>query len=260
MLNGPGTAGGCMSEARVHFLGSGDAFGSGGRFQSCLFVEHADGAFLLDCGASSLIAIKRAGIDPERIDAILLTHLHGDHFGGIPFFVLDAQFSRRTRPLVVAGPAGLEGRIHAAMEVFFPGSSLVQQRFALEFVELMPGAVTRLGALDVAAYDVVHASGAPAHALRISCGESGSKVLACSGDTEWTDALAQAADGADLFVCEGYSFSKQIKFHLDYHSLLRHRAELTCRRLMLTHPGPDMLDHAAALDCQLAEDGLIVDL
>ncbi len=246
-----------MSEVRVHFLGSGDAFGDGGRFQSCLFVEHADGAFLVDCGASSLVAIKRAGIDPQRIDAILLTHLHGDHFGGIPFFVLDAQFSRRTRPLLIAGPAGLEARIQAAMEVFFPGSSQVQQRFALEFMELRPGAVTRLGAIDVAAYDVVHASGAPAHALRIGCGE---KVLACSGDTEWTDALLEAADGADLFVCEGYSFAKQIRYHLDYQTLSRHRAELHCRRLILTHPGPDLLAHADALDCELAEDGLSVDL
>jgi ribonuclease BN (tRNA processing enzyme) len=78
---------------------------------------------LIDCGASSLIAIKRSGIDASRIGWILLTHLHGDHFGGLPFLILDGQFSRRTLPLVIAGPPGVASRVQTAMEVFFPGSS-----------------------------------------------------------------------------------------------------------------------------------------
>ncbi len=54
---------------------------------------------LLDCGASSLVALKRLGLAPASIDVVVISHLHGDHFGGIPFLVLDQQFARRERPV-----------------------------------------------------------------------------------------------------------------------------------------------------------------
>jgi len=241
-----------MGEITVQFLGSGDAFGSGGRFQTCIYVQSEATRFLIDCGASSLIAMRQFAVDPSLVDTILLTHLHGDHFGGIPFFVLDGQFSRRTRPLVVAGPPGLQARVREAMEVLFPGSSQTEQRFTLEFVEMPEGMSTRIGSIEVTAYGVVHASGATPYALRIDCG---TKVIAYSGDTEWTDALIQAAEGADLFICEAYFFEKKIKYHLDFQTLMEHRAELRCRRLILTHMNDDMLQRLGGVDIEWAEDG-----
>jgi ribonuclease BN (tRNA processing enzyme) len=99
-------------------LGCGDAFGSGGRFNTCFKIDAKQAAILLDCGASSLVALKARHIDPNVIDAIMLSHLHGDHFGGLPFLLLDAQLlSRRTRPLVIAGPPGTRTRLDAALEV-----------------------------------------------------------------------------------------------------------------------------------------------
>src|SRR5207302_8674683 len=103
---------GAMGQVTVRFLGCGDAFGSGGRFQTCFLVRSDTARFLIDCGASSLIAMNRFGVDPAEIDLILLSHLHGDHYGGLPFFLLDAQIlRRRTRPLVIAGPPGLRKRL-----------------------------------------------------------------------------------------------------------------------------------------------------
>ncbi len=160
-----------VRDTHIRFSGSGDAFGSGGRLHTCIHVHSEDATFLIDCGASSLIAMKRFGIDPASIDAVLVTHLHGDHFGGIPFLVLDAQFvSRRTRPLTVAGPPDLQRRVHDAMEVLFPGSSRVRRRFSLEVIELPEGEAIDIGALTVTPYGVVHPSGAPAYALRVECG------------------------------------------------------------------------------------------
>ncbi|HYY54205.1 MAG TPA: MBL fold metallo-hydrolase, partial [Candidatus Dormibacteraeota bacterium] len=97
--------------ATVTFLGSGDAVSSGGRFQACILVATPERRVLLDCGASSLVAMKRAAIDPAMLDAIFVSHLHGDHFAGIPFLVLDGQLAHRTRPLVVAGPTEVERRV-----------------------------------------------------------------------------------------------------------------------------------------------------
>jgi len=237
----------------VRFLGSGDAFGSGGRFQACIQVRAEQTTFLLDCGASSLVAMRRFGVDPSGIDAVLLSHLHGDHFGGIPFLVLDGQFRRRTRPLTVAGPPGVEARVRAAMEVLFPGSTGVERRFAVEFVELAAGQSQVLGRLTVTPFGVVHPSGAPPLALRIA-GEG--KVIAYSGDTEWTEALVEAAHDADLFVCEAYVFDKRVKYHLDYRTLAEHRARLGCRRLVLTHMSEDMLGRLPLPGVEHAEDGL----
>src|SRR5256886_11115048 len=169
---------------RVRFLGSGDALGSGGRFQTCIHVQ-ADGAqVLLDCGACSLVAMRRFGVDPQAIDAVVLSHLHGDHFGGVPFLILDAQFKRRTRPLTVAGPPGVEARVRATMEVLFPGSTAVERRFVTRFVELADRLPQGLGPFTVTPFPVVHASGAPSFALRLACD---GKVIAYSGDTEWTE-------------------------------------------------------------------------
>ena len=247
-----------MRDTHIRFLGSGDAFGSGGRLHTCIHVHSEDATFLIDCGASSLIAMKRFGIDPASIDAVLVTHLHGDHFGGIPFLVLDAQFvSRRTRPLTVAGPPDLQRRVHDAMEVLFPGSSRVRRRFSLEFIELPEGEAIDIGALTVTPYGVVHPSGAPAYALRVECG---GKVVSYSGDTEWTDSLLRAARGADLFVCEAYFFEKKVPYHLDYRTLMAHRAQLGCRRLILTHMSEDMLRRLGEVEVEWAEDDKLLAL
>jgi ribonuclease BN (tRNA processing enzyme) len=246
-----------VSAIELRFIGSGDAFGSGGRFQTCLHLSGAGDTVLIDCGATSLLALKRAGVDPGEIGWILLSHLHGDHFGGLPFLVLDGQFSRRTRPLVVAGPPGVRARVEAAMEVFFPGSTHVTRRFASEFVELSEGAATAVGPARVTAFAVEHASGAPSYALRV---DYGGRVIAYSGDTEWTDRLVDAARGADLLVCEAYVFDRKIRYHLDYRTLREQLPRIGCRRVILTHMGPDMLSRAGDVDIERAEDGLRVAL
>jgi ribonuclease BN (tRNA processing enzyme) len=242
---------------QVTFLGSGDALGSGGRFQACLDVRAGSDHLLLDCGASSLVAMRRFGVDPTTVDAVVVSHLHGDHFGGIPFLVLAGQFGRRTRPLRIAGPPGVEARVRAAMEVLFPGSGTAERKFALEFVELSPGQGARIGTVEVTPYEVVHPSGAPALALRLA---ADARVLAYSGDTAWTDTLLDVARGADLFVCEAYFYEKPVRYHLDYRTLLAHRDRLACRQLVLTHMSEDMLARLPLPGVEWAEDGRVVSL
>lgn len=242
-----------MNYVTVRFLGSGDAFGSGGRFQTCILVTSGDGSTLIDCGASSLIAMKRFGVEPNAIDTVLLSHLHGDHFGGLPFLILDGQFSRRARSLTIAGPPGVEARVRAAMEILFPGSSQTQQRFEVRFVELAVETETTIGPVRVTAFPAEHASGAPAFALRVGCD---GRTIAYSGDTAWTDALCRAADDADLLICEAYYFDKRVPYHLDYQTLVDRRASLRCRRIVLTHMSADMLARLDEVHDECASDGL----
>jgi ribonuclease BN (tRNA processing enzyme) len=245
-----------IGEISVRFLGSGDAFGSGGRFQTCIYVRSYEPSathLLIDCGTSSLIAMKRFGVETSAIDTILLSHLHGDHFGGLPLFIMEAQYvAARRRPLIVAGPPGLEARIYEAMEVLYPGSSETPRKFDLEFVELEAEVATEIGSLTITPYGVAHPSGAPSYALRVALGD---KILAYSGDTEWTDALILAASKADLFICECNFPEKRSRYHLDYETLTYHQAELECRRLVLTHMNDAMLRQLPDLHAEGAEDG-----
>lgn len=241
------------SRVEVRFLGSGDAFGSGGRYQACILVETSSTRVLLDCGATSLTAMKRFGEDPGSIDSVIVSHYHADHYGGIPFLVLDGQFNRRALPLAIAGPGDVERRVTTAMEVAFPGSSTVSRRFPITFHQLDEGSEARLGAASVRAFPAAHTPGSEAVALRLI---ADGKVIAYSGDTERTDLLPALAAGADLFICEAYTWDKPVRYHLDHQTFAAHRAELTARRVVLTHCGPEMLAHVAEAMDETAHDGL----
>jgi ribonuclease BN (tRNA processing enzyme) len=250
------TESGGMGEVLFRFLGSGDAFGSGGRLHTSFHVQSAPAHFLIDCGPSALGALKWHGADPGRIDAILLSHLHGDHFGGVPFFILDAHFvQRRTRPLAIAGPPGVEPRVRAALAVLFPGAESMELRYPLAFVELPERTPTRVGALTVTPFPVVHPSGAPSYALRV--GVDG-RTIAYSGDTEWTEALVEVAGDADLFVCECYLFDSTVNYHLSHHVLVRQRDRLRARRILLTHMSDEMLRRLPDVQFEWADDGLVI--
>jgi ribonuclease BN (tRNA processing enzyme) len=188
------------------------------------------------------------------VSKILITHLHGDHFGGLPFFLLDAQMvSKRTAPLTLAGPPGLETRLMEAMEILFPGSSKVDPNFEVRFIELKPRTPTAIDEIEVTAFPAAHFSGAPSYSLRVAVEE---KVFVYSGDTQWTDTLIEASDKADLFLCESYVFDKEVALHNSYRNIMQNRARLTCKRILLTHMSADVLARADEVELPMAEDGL----
>lgn len=238
----------------VRFLGSGDSFGSGGRFQTCIMVDNGGRRYLLDCGASSLIAMRAQEIDPNSIDTILLTHFHGDHCGGVPFLIMDAMLpSKRATPLVVAGPPGTAARMDDLRDALFPGSRAMKPRFDLAFVELELRRPQVIGELTVTAFPARHTPETAPTMLRVECG---GRVITYTGDTEWTDDLLEASDGADLLIMECYYFDKPIRMHMNYATLRAHRAKLNVNNLVLTHMSADMLQHVSEIDERCAGDGM----
>ena len=243
---------------QLRFVGCGDALGSGGRFNTCFHVTGNSVNFLIDCGASSLPALKRLGIARDAIDLVLITHFHGDHFAGLPFLLLDAQFTRRSRPLVIAGPHGIEAKLANLMEALFEHSSKTKQRFDLSVVALEPEQSRTFGEVKVTPYPVVHGeSGGPFLAYRI---EAEGRVIVYSADTEWTDTLIPAARGADLFIAEAYYYDKIVKNHLSLKTLEAHLPEINAKKLVLTHMSDDMLGRLGELPYTAAYDGMIVEL
>ena len=240
----------------VRFVGSGDSFGSGGRFQTCILLDGPRSRVAVDFGTSSLIALAQQGIEPNSIDAVLLTHLHGDHCGGVPFLLIDAMLAaRRTRPLTIAGPRDLVRRMGEIREALFPGSHVMTPTFPLEWIELVPGTPRALLDIVVTARPARHTAETNPTALRV---EIGGKVIAYTGDTEWTDEVAAAAQNADLLIAECYYYAKPIKWHLNYPAIAAHRAACGARRIILTHMSREMLAHADEVPEECAHDGLVV--
>ncbi len=243
----------------VTFAGCGDAFGSGGRCQACIVVQAGEfPPMLLDCGATSLVALKRQGVDPNTVGVVLVSHLHVDHFGGLPQLILDGQFRHRVAPLTVAGPIGTAERLTAALELMFPGAATVQRRFDVDVIELRPDAAsTRIENAIVQAVEVDHGMPSASLGLRV---EVAGKTIAYSGDTAWTDALIDLATGSDLFIAESYFWSKLVPYHLRHADLVAHRDQLVSRRIVLTHMSDDMLSHADEAAFDLAYDGHVINL
>jgi ribonuclease BN (tRNA processing enzyme) len=243
---------------RLQVLGCGDAFGSGGRFHSCFHVSAGSASVLIDCGASSLIAMRRFGVDPTSIRTVLISHLHGDHFGGLPFLLLDAQFvSRRTTPLTIAGPLTLSARLQALRETMFPGSTESDLGFPVEIVELEPQVTTQVNGVAVVAYPVRHPSGAPSYALRCQIEH---RTLCYSGDTEWVPVLTEAARGADLFIAECYTFDRPVPFHTSWMTLREHLPAIGAKRVLLTHMSTDMLEQVWIEGAERAQDGMVLEI
>ncbi len=235
----------------VRFLGAGNAFSDGGRANACIHVSAPGVSLLLDCGGSSLPAIKQV-LDPATIDAIAVSHLHGDHFGGIPYLVLEQHFAGRTRPLTLGGPPSLAERLRTAEQGLYPDFfGKVALNFPARHVVLGREPV-ELGGARVAALPVRHVRLAEPHGLRV---EAGGRLLAYSGDARWSEELAAVAKGADLFICEASNFSRSDPAHISYREVMAHRDELECKRIVLTHLGAETLAHLGELELEHAEDG-----
>jgi ribonuclease BN (tRNA processing enzyme) len=239
-------------------VGTGDAFGSGGRLNSCYHLATGRQQVLLDCGCSSLIGLQRCALDPAELDAVIISHLHGDHFGGIPFLFLEGKFvSRRRRPLTLIGPPGLQAQVEVTLEALYPGAIGKGVGFPLHYVVLDPDNAIPFGDLSLRCCRVVHGGNTEAYALRV---DVAGKSLCYTGDTEWTDQLLPLVAGADLLIAECFAFSEAIPSHLDYKTLKMRCSELNCRRLALTHLGPEMLARQAEVEFEILNDGDLIAL
>ena len=236
------------------FVGTSDAFGAGGRRQSAILVRGTSGSVLLDCGATTGGGLKQLGIAIDEIDAILVSHFHGDHFGGIPLLLLAALYrDERKRPLAIAGPPGIEKRVRALAASMGHGLEGREWCFPIEFEELPAGRRCEVGPLRVHSFETHHSPDAIPHGLVI---ETGGPRIAYSGDTGWFDELPRHVAGAELFICECTYHRSGFDFHLSHEQLVANRELFDCGRLVITHLGDEMAERRASCDFDAADDGL----
>ena len=161
--------------------------------------------------------------------------------------------------VVIAGPPGTKARLDSLLEVFFPKSSGSKWKFPWRVQEIAVGTPETVLEHSIVTAEVIHQSGAPSTALRLS---DGTKTFAYSGDTEWTDALLPIARDADLFICECYAYAGTITGHITWEALKPRLADLRAGRVMLTHMNPTMLakvDDVRQSGALIAEDGMVLE-
>jgi len=240
---------------RLHILGCGDAFGSGGRNQSGYLIEASDRLFLLDCGPTSLLALKRAGFDPSRLDAVLLTHLHGDHYGGLPFLFIEyIHQTPRPNPLLIAGPTGTEEKVRALFRLMYGSGRSAD--LPAEFQILEPDLAATVCGIEVFSFRVPHQEEETSLALKVAYQ---GKTIVFSGDTAWSERLFEEARGADLFLCECSYYDQGAGKHLSYLKLRDKLPQLGSKQVILTHMGEEMLARRGELEFDTAEDGRMIE-
>jgi len=226
---------------RVTVLGSGDAYGSGGRGHSAYLLEAPGCTFLLDCGPSVLQSLKRAGHDSAAIDFVLLSHLHGDHFGGIPFLFMEYRYENpRTRPFAVFGPPDTERRVRGLFSALYEQTAREALPFGLRYQEVVPGSPVVMNGVRVLPFAVSHVAELVCLGYRI---EAAGRTIVYSGDASWSD-----------------EFLTRLPIHISYPEIASRARDLGCRRLVLTHLGSEPLRHLEELSLECARDGMILDL
>ncbi|MBW2666143.1 MAG: MBL fold metallo-hydrolase [Deltaproteobacteria bacterium] len=245
-----------MSE--VVFIGTSDAFGSGGRRQSATLVRGPNGAFLLDCGMTTGTGLCELGIERNEIDTILVSHFHADHFGGIPPFMLASLYEDgRRHPLRIAGPPGIRDWVHNLAGAMGYAMEDRHWPFEISFDELPLGAPKEIGPVRTYAFETHHQPHTFPHG--IIC-ETGAHRIAYSGDTGWFDDLPRLVAGSDLFISECTNHVNGFEYHLSHEVLVEKKSQFDCGRILLTHLGSEMANRRGNCDFETADDGLVVKL
>jgi ribonuclease BN (tRNA processing enzyme) len=243
-----------MNEAL--FIGTSDAFGAGGRRQSATLLRAPQGAVLIDCGTTTLNGLHDLAIDRNEIDAIVVSHFHGDHFGGIPHLLLAALYEdERKHPLCIAGPKGIEKRVRLLAQAMGHPMEERAWGFPVLFEEVPPGRELELGPVQVSSFETRHQPEANPHGMVL---QAGRRRIAYSGDTGWFDELPARVAGADLFICECTYHSFEFEYHLNHERLVERRDLFDCGRMVLTHLGSEMTDRRGQLHLETADDGLSI--
>ncbi len=245
-----------MSE--VVFIGTSDAFGAGGRRQSAVYVRGERGGMLFDCGGTTNTGLGQLGLSRDEVDVILVSHFHGDHFGGIPAFLYAALYTdQRSHPLEIVGPPGIEARVHKLGDALGHHLGDREWTFPLRYREIRAGEALEVGPASIEAFATQHQPEAHPQGYRARLGR---ERITYSGDTGWFDALAGHVAGSDLFICECTLHRAELDFHLSLDEIREHRDDLDCGRLILTHLGEEMSRERGRLEIETADDGLAVKL
>jgi ribonuclease BN (tRNA processing enzyme) len=198
-----------------------------------------DGRYLLDGGAPLLPHMHRLGIDPGAIEAVFLTHFHGDHTLGLCNFVLHRAFIAKA-PFTIVGPAGVEERLESLFRAAW-GVDWDAMRGNLNLTYVEAGERGDVAGVDYETVALDHGtSGCTGFRLRI-----GGRLLAYSGDTEATPPLDRLVEGAEVAIVEATEPGRAYS-HLSFEEALALRDRHPGTRFLFVHVYAGSLEGAVS--------------
>jgi ribonuclease Z len=221
--------------AVLHLLGTGAAAGDARRTTTMLAVEEAGRVVLIDCGGDVVQRALASGIDPDAVDALVVTHEHPDHAGGFALFMERIWVMGRKRAITVIG---IEPALRQARRVLeaFDTSGWELPEIDWRVVEHAPGAqLLRDEHWTITAAPGVHS--VPTIGVRVDTARGGTMAYSC--DTERTPAIVELARGAELLVHEA---TGPFPGHASNEDAAQVAREAGARRLVLVHLPPGVHD------------------
>lgn len=213
---------------------------------------------LFDCGGTTNTGLGQLGISRDEIDVVLVSHFHGDHFGGIPALLYAALYTdARTHPIEIVGPPEIEARVHALADAMGHRLHDREWTFPIHYREIHADETANAGPAEIRAFATSHQPEAHPQGYSVRLG---SEDISYSGDTGWFDELPRQVGGSDLFICECTLDGASLDFHLSLDEIREHRDDLDCGRLILTHLGEEMSRRRGQIEIETADDGLAVKL
>lgn len=227
--------------ATLHLLGTGAGFSGGDRTTTMLAFEQADSLVVVDCGGDVVQRLQAAGLELDRIEALVVTHEHADHVSGFPLFMEKIWLSGRRRPIPVHGIAPALSQARRCWESFATGTWEGVPEILWREVALEQGAAV----LESDAWRITAAPGThsvPVIGLRVE-DRRGGGIAAYSCDTEESEAIARLAHGADLLAHEA---TGGFGGHATPQGAARVAARAGAGRLVLVHLPPEMSEEEMA--------------
>jgi ribonuclease Z len=242
--------------ATLHLLGTGAALASADRTTTMLAFETEGSVLVVDCGGDVVQRLLAAGVDLDRIDALVLTHEHPDHVSGFPLFMEKIWLAERRRPIPVCGPEAALDQARRIFDAFETGGWKGLPEIEWRSVPLEEGAEVWSGERwKVTAAPGEHS--VPVIGIRVE-DRRGGGTAAYSSDTERSDAITRLAAGAGILVHEA---TGGFSGHTSVQDAARVAARAGAGRLVLVHLPPEVPDGALAearrvfADLELGADG-----
>ncbi|HEX6030690.1 MAG TPA: MBL fold metallo-hydrolase [Tepidiformaceae bacterium] len=223
-----------MADMNLTFIGTGNAFAPGG---SCYNGFLVNGRFLFEAPPSAMPSLNKLGLDANELEAVIISHHHGDHFLGLPFLLLHWKYMGRTRPIRIIGPPGTSALAQDIGLKVYPG--LLDIAYEIEWIEATPGQSIEAGSGLVIEPVAVEHDQRLDWSLGYLCRLNG-RSFGYTGDSRICDGVLDLARRSDVLVSECASVDETIDVHMNLRddipvvrAVMRPESQL-----ILTHLGP----------------------
>ena len=237
-----------MDDLSITFIGVGNAFAAGGTCWNGFLVNRT---ILFETPPQVLMSVQLAGVNPNDIETVVISHHHGDHFYGLPMLMLWWKWMGRVKPVRIVGPPGTERITRDIARETFPW--LFELTYEMEWIEASPGHVIDFPGMRIDPIEMVHDD-----TLNICLGfasEIGGHRLGYTGDTVYCPGVEQLARWSEILVSECASVSGN-PVHMDLTTdIPKVRALLPeGAHLILTHMDPAVAASGPIPGITIAED------